>query len=201
MLNLRHKCFRLGLRRFSISVMSKTSSAPPGNSKKTEPWTDSTFPLDTSFGEVQIEWGQHLYRQWNLSLEKSHNLSLFHYRGRSGSPPLLVLPAFEFSYKICSSLPDHLPHDFCSRCFGVNFSFQIPEAQTIRLYGVNLPNRRQSEIWKGAPTLDDYSNLLRKTLQVAKPVQKIQTKCSRKLRLRDTVEPTFWLTPWAPTLQ
>ena len=135
------------------------------------------------------------------SVPSSPGRSFFHYRGRSGSPPLLVLPASEFSYKICSALPNHLPHDFCSRCFGVNFSFQIPEAQTIRLYGVNLPNRRQSEIWKGAPTLDDYSNLLRKTLQVAKAVQKIQTKSSRKLMLRDTGEPTFWLTPWAPTLQ
>ena len=78
----------------------------------------------------------------------------------------------------------------------------ISEAKTIRLYGVNLPNRRQSEIWKGVPTISDYSNLLRKTLQVAKTVQKIQTKCSRKLTLRDTMpmEPTFWLTPWAPTL-
>ena len=31
---------------------------------------------------------------------------------------------------------------------------------------MNLPNRRQSDIWKGVPTLDDYSNLLRSVLQV-----------------------------------
>ena len=40
------------------------------------------------------------------------------------------------------------------------------ETQIYRLCGVNLPNRRQSDIWKGVPTLDDYSNLLSNTLQV-----------------------------------
>ena len=46
-------CFRVRFRRFSISVSnsvtSKTSLTSPGNSKKTEPWTDSTFSLDTSY--------------------------------------------------------------------------------------------------------------------------------------------------------
>jgi len=134
MLKLRHKSSRLGFCQFSISVKAKTT-APSRNSKKLDPWTDSTFMLETSFGDVQIEWGHHPYR------------------GPSSSAPLLVLPASEFSYKTFSRLSVHLPQNFCSR-----------------LCGVNLPNRRQSDIWKGVPTLDDYSNLLSNTLQKLGPL-------------------------------
>ena len=132
MLSSRQKYFRLGLRQFSTTTRTQ----------KNDPWSDSTFSLDTRFGEVRIEWGQHTYRQCKKSIPNivsycievlyivSYRIKIpVHFievpnivlnnndRGPSDSPPpLLVLPASEFSYKIFSDLPNQFPRNFCSRC-------------------------------------------------------------------------------------
>ena len=122
MLSSRQKYFRLGLRQFSTTTRTQ----------KIDPWSDSTFSLDTSFGEVRIEWGQHTYRQCKKSIpnivsycikipvhciEVPNIVLNNNHRGPSDSPPpLLVLPASEFSYKIFSDLPNQFPRNFCSRC-------------------------------------------------------------------------------------
>ena len=158
MLSSRQKYFRLGLRQFSTTTRTQ----------KIDPWSESTFSLDTSFGEVRIEWGQHTYRQCKKSIPNivSYCIEVLYivlyrikipvrvhcievpnivlnnnHRGPSDSPPpLLVLPASEFSYKIFSDLPNQFPRNFCSRCpvklsnktdYIFSFKFLKPDLQVI----------------------------------------------------------------------